>query len=84
MKDRTTKSMTNVWTKINKDIAELGGLDAGTGSAITTPKNGHSKINFHFEFSLEFRKLTAGFGNSYQEKASCTWRRQPRRTRDST
>ncbi|KAJ2972471.1 hypothetical protein NQ176_g7138 [Zarea fungicola] len=42
MKDRTTKSMTNVWTKINKDIAELDDLDDGTGSAITTPKKGNA------------------------------------------
>ncbi|KAJ6789313.1 hypothetical protein PWT90_01053 [Aphanocladium album] len=40
MKDRNTKSLTNVWTKINKDMAELEDLEDTSGSATTTPKKG--------------------------------------------
>ncbi|KAJ3497568.1 hypothetical protein NLG97_g1808 [Lecanicillium saksenae] len=40
MKDRNTKSLTNVWTKMNKDMAELEDLDDTSSSAANTPKKG--------------------------------------------
>ncbi|KAM3534518.1 hypothetical protein MY4038_002206 [Beauveria bassiana] len=40
MKDRNTKSLTNQWTKIGKDMAALEDLEGDTGSAAPTPKKG--------------------------------------------
>ncbi|OAA41229.1 hypothetical protein BBO_05765 [Beauveria brongniartii RCEF 3172] len=40
MKDRNTKSLTNQWTKIGKDIAALEDLEGDAISAAPTPKKG--------------------------------------------
>ncbi|TQV98725.1 hypothetical protein V2A60_007569 [Cordyceps javanica] len=40
MRDRNTKSLTNQWTKIGKDMAALEDLDDGAGAATLTPKKG--------------------------------------------
>ncbi|KAM0670195.1 hypothetical protein ACQRIU_000590 [Beauveria bassiana] len=40
MKDRNTKSLTNQWTKIGKDMAALEDLEGDAGSAAPTPKKG--------------------------------------------
>lgn len=40
MKDRNTKSLTNQWTRIGKDMAALEDLEGDTGSAAPTPKKG--------------------------------------------
>lgn len=69
MKDRTTKSMTNVWTKINKDIAELDDLDDGTGSAITTPKKGNGKIISILTLGFEFSQTDCWFQKQLQRES---------------
>ncbi|KAM3556953.1 hypothetical protein MY1884_004796 [Beauveria asiatica] len=40
MKDRNTKSLTNQWTKIGKDMAALEDLEGDAVSAAPTPKKG--------------------------------------------
>ncbi|OAA81527.1 hypothetical protein LEL_01072 [Akanthomyces lecanii RCEF 1005] len=40
MENRNTKSLTNQWTRIGKDIAALEGLDVETDGATSTPKRG--------------------------------------------
>lgn len=40
MKDRNTKSLTNQWTKVGKDISVLEDLEDVAGSAAPTPKKG--------------------------------------------
>ncbi|KGQ10832.1 hypothetical protein BBAD15_g3828 [Beauveria bassiana D1-5] len=40
MKDRNTKSLTNQWTKIGKDMAALEDLEGDAGSAAPTPTKG--------------------------------------------
>ncbi|KAM3462483.1 hypothetical protein MY5147_001744 [Beauveria neobassiana] len=40
MKDRNTKSLTNQWTKIGKDMAALEDLEGDAGSSAPTPTKG--------------------------------------------
>ncbi|OAA61485.1 hypothetical protein ISF_05564 [Cordyceps fumosorosea ARSEF 2679] len=40
MKDRNTKSLTNQWTRIGKDMAALEDLEDGAAAATPTPKKG--------------------------------------------
>ncbi|KAM3511998.1 hypothetical protein MY11210_004324 [Beauveria gryllotalpidicola] len=40
MKDRNTKSLTNQWTRIGKDMAALEDLEGDAGSATPTAKKG--------------------------------------------
>ncbi len=44
MENRNTKSLTNQWTRIGKDIAALEGLDVETDGATSTPKRGSGKF----------------------------------------
>lgn len=56
MKDRNSKSLTNQWTKMGKDMAALEGLDGETGGATPTPKKGAGKFSALLLLSSDFRK----------------------------
>lgn len=77
MKNRNTKSLTNQWTRIGKDIAALEGIDGETGGATPTPKKGAGKSFTLLLPSSDFRKAD----NTRQKPPSA---RPPRGTRMTT